>query len=133
MFLPTPPGGTWLAVAPDLTVNTFVPVSVQVSDSPILGVPAQSLSFTTQTGVESVMPQQIAVNSVWSPTPFQATTYGGSWLTASPTTNATTNVSVATTGLAAGYLHSVWLRSKFREWPTLSNQCPWRSPPPRGF
>jgi Viral BACON domain len=86
--------------------TSFVPVTLQVANGPILGVSAQPLFFSTQVGIGPINSQPITVNSVGPPSQFQVTTYGGSWLTASPmsgTTNGVINVTAAPGGLAAGY------------------------------
>lgn len=137
--LMTADGGSWLSVAPDITVTpgtltvsvnpngmkpglyyglialndpagdipiTFVPVSLQVSEGPILSIPYQSLVFNTQTGLGMIQPQAVTVNSAGPPAQFHVTTYGGNWLSASPVdgiTSATVNVSVNASGMPAGY------------------------------
>jgi hypothetical protein len=90
------------AVAP----TSFVPVTLQVANGPILGVPAQSLVFQTQSGIAISAAQQITVNNVGPQTQFQATTYGGTWLQANPAhgySGSTIAVTVTTSGLAPGF------------------------------
>jgi hypothetical protein len=93
--------------------TSFVPVSLQISDGAILGVPSQQLVFNTQTGVGAIQSQQIVVNAVGSSSSFHATTYGGSWLTVDPADGVASgviNVTPKVDGLAPGYyLGGVWI------------------------
>lgn len=85
---------------------SFVPVTFQVASGPILSVASPPLVFSTQTGIGNLAPQQITINGPGVPTSFHVTTYGGTWLSASPTdgmTNGQVNVAVNASGLAPGY------------------------------
>ncbi|SPE23910.1 hypothetical protein SBA3_1040030 [Candidatus Sulfopaludibacter sp. SbA3] len=88
------------------TPTSFVPVSLQVSNVQILTVASQVLMFNTQTGTGGLAPQQFLVSGTGQTSPFHVTTYGGSWLLATPTdgfTNSTISVSAAPDKLGAGY------------------------------
>jgi len=94
--------------AGDIPIS-FVPVTLQVTNGPVLTVPSQMLVFYAQPGAASPPQQQVTVGST-PPAPFHVSTYGvnygGTWLVADPTDglgNATINVKVIPDGLPNGY------------------------------
>ena len=66
------------------TPASFIPVSLQVSSGPILGVAAQSIWLTAIAGIGGVVTQTINVGSVGPPAQFSVVTSGGAWLNATP-------------------------------------------------
>jgi hypothetical protein len=88
------------------TPTAYIPVSLQVSDGPILSVPGQFLTFNGIAGGMSTTAQQITVGSNGPPSQFHVTTSGGTWLQASPTdgfSGGTVSVWAVPDGLPVGY------------------------------
>ena len=68
---------------------SYIPVSLQVSDTAILTVPSQTLSFAARVGAVSTAPQTIVVKGTMSASNFQVNTNGANWLQVNPTTGVT--------------------------------------------
>jgi hypothetical protein len=88
------------------TPMSSVPVSLQVSDTPLLVAASQTITFNAKTGGSAATAQTITVHGTGSKSVFQATTSGGTWLQVSPTngrTDANLNVTAAPDGLGTGY------------------------------
>ena len=87
----------------------YVPVSLQVSDDPILTVPSQSLIFTATAGGPISAAQKIKVRGTGTSSPFQVTANEG-WLHVSPgsgTTDVDLSVQASPASLTAGYYFGV--------------------------
>jgi hypothetical protein len=87
--------------------NSYVPVTLQVSDTPILMVTGQLLSFTTVAGTIAP-PQQIVVggSSPGQVSSFHVDIYGGNWLQVNPTdgfSDSVLSVVASAQGLGSGY------------------------------
>ncbi len=103
----TTPGGVAVVVAPEglapglysgliiltaangATPTSYVPVSLQVSNGPILTVPGQQLTFNAKVGGGPTAPQTIILKGTGVASQFDATPVGGSWLEVGPTTGTT--------------------------------------------
>ncbi len=92
------------------TPASYLPVSLQVSDGPILTVPSQSLTFSAKVGDPPPPSQSIVVNGTGRASAFDVNTNGASWLQVNPATgvtNATLDVVAVPDGMAAGYYFGV--------------------------
>jgi hypothetical protein len=86
--------------------SSFVPVTLQVSDTQILTMPSQSIVFNAQAGVGGSFTQGISVKGTGQASSYHVTTAGGSWLYASPIdgfTDSTVTVTAVADNLAPGY------------------------------
>ena len=116
-----------LTAASGDTPPSYIPVSLQISDDQILTVPAQPLTFNVKVGSGPTAAQTITVKGTGRASAFQVNTYGGSWLTVSPTTgtaDATLNVVAVPDSLPAGYYFGS-SPSRYPAWPAASNTCRW--------
>jgi hypothetical protein len=85
--------------------TTWAPVTLQVTDNPVLTVNSQLLFFTSQVGGATPPTQQFTVGS-GTATSFHVTPSGGTWLSATPTdgtTNGTVSVVASPATLTDGY------------------------------
>ena len=64
---------------------TYVPVSLQISNGPLLTVNAQPIFLSALAGIGGNVTQTSRVDSAGPPVQFTVTTSGGLWLTANPT------------------------------------------------
>jgi hypothetical protein len=88
-----------------VTPVSFIPVTLQVTSGPVLGVPSQGLLFSTQAGLGAPAPQFITVNSVGPQAQFSATA-SAPWIQVTPASGFSgtqLTVSVNTSGLQPGY------------------------------
>ncbi len=84
----------------------YIPVTLQVSGSPTLTVPSQLLTFSAPAAGGATAPQTINVGANVGGTHFHVDTFGGGWLTATPTdgmTDGVISVTAAPSNLASGY------------------------------
>ena len=85
---------------------TYVPVSFQVSNGPLLTVNAQPIFLSALAGIGGNVTQTISVGSAGPPVQFTVTTSGGLWLSANPTqsfTGTTINVVASANKLNPGF------------------------------
>jgi hypothetical protein len=97
-------------VADGSTPAYFVPVSLQISDDPILAVPSQFLTFSATAGGSITAFQTISVSSTGSPNMVQVTTPGANWLQANPTSaraNVSPSVQASPASLSPGFYTGV--------------------------
>jgi hypothetical protein len=86
------------------TPLSFVPVTLQVSNGPLLSVATQTLFLSALTGGNAS--QTISVGSSGPPAQYSVTTSGGAWLSATPTqafTGTNINVVASAANLAPGF------------------------------
>ena len=78
------------------TPASYVPVSLQISSSPLLTVSTPSISLNAIAGIGGVVMQSISVGTTGPPVQFNVTTSGGNWLSVNPTSAFTgTGITVA--------------------------------------
>jgi len=86
--------------------TSFVPVTLQISNNPLLSVPSVSLVFKAAAGAAGTSSQSLPLKAAGQPTPYHASTSGGDWLRVNPAdgyTDALLSVTTTADTLAVGY------------------------------
>jgi len=94
-------GVVTLTDAAGITPTTFVPVSLQVSDGPVLIIPYQTLTFSAAAGGASTATQTVTIRSSQPNTSFRVNTNGVSWMLVNPPSGTTGSGSQTTLSVAA--------------------------------